>query len=73
MCFEVTRRFNQLKGTHFVFYDVLIHLFCWHYRQCKEELKQQDGHVNIDKWLAKGFAQWFETHVRSLAMDQLTE
>jgi hypothetical protein len=38
---------------------------------CKEELKQQNEQINTDKWLAKGFAKWFQTHVRSLALDQL--
>jgi hypothetical protein len=34
-------------------------------------LKQQGGHhINVDKWLAKGFAKWFQAHVRSLALDQ---
>lgn len=38
---------------------------------CKEELNQQ-GIINVDKWLAKGFSQWFKTHVRYLAFDQFT-
>jgi hypothetical protein len=34
---------------------------------CKEELNRQGGQINVDKWLAKGFAKWFQIHVRSLA------
>jgi hypothetical protein len=32
-------------------------IFVGHCRLCKEELKQQDGDINVNKWLAKGFAK----------------
>jgi hypothetical protein len=40
-----------------------------HCRLCKEELKQQDGDINVNKWLAKGFAKWFKTHVRCFTLE----
>jgi hypothetical protein len=45
--------------------------FCCHCRLCKEELQRQGGNINVDKWLANGFAKWFQAHVRSLALVQL--
>ncbi|KAK1686634.1 hypothetical protein QYE76_047482 [Lolium multiflorum] len=33
---------------------------------CKEELNQQGGQINVDKWLAKGFAKWFQTHIGNM-------
>jgi hypothetical protein len=39
-----------------------------HGRLCKAELKQQDGHISVDKLLAKGFGKWFKTHVRCFSL-----
>ena len=47
--------------------NVLIHMFCWHCRKCKEELNQDESNIHVDKRIAKGFAKWFKNHVRSLA------
>ena len=47
--------------------NVLIHMFCWHCRKCKEELNQEESNIHVDKRVAKGFAKWFKNHVRSLA------
>jgi hypothetical protein len=43
-----------------------------HCRLCKEELKQQDGDMNVNKWLEKGFAKWFKTHVRCFTLESDT-
>nr|XP_051202656.1 uncharacterized protein LOC127316300 [Lolium perenne] len=33
---------------------------------CKEELQRQGGNINVDKWLANGFAKWFQAHIGNL-------
>lgn len=33
---------------------------------CKEELKEQDSRINVDRWLAKNFAKWFQDHIGKL-------
>jgi hypothetical protein len=62
--------FIVLEGTFFCG-CFLIHHFLGHCRLCKEQLKQQDGNIKVDKWLAKGFANWLQNHVRSPALVQL--
>ena len=38
---------------------------------CKEELNKQDCGINVDRWLAKGFAKLFKNHVRSLVLESI--
>ncbi|KAK1650907.1 hypothetical protein QYE76_068712 [Lolium multiflorum] len=36
---------------------------------CKQELNQQGGQINVDRWLAKNFARWFQTHIGKMRND----
>ncbi|XP_071681510.1 uncharacterized protein [Lolium perenne] len=36
---------------------------------CKHELNQRGGQINVDRWLAKNFARWFQTHIGKMRND----
>ncbi|KAK1644427.1 hypothetical protein QYE76_062232 [Lolium multiflorum] len=36
---------------------------------CKQELNQRGGQINVDRWLAKNFARWFQTHIGKMRND----
>ncbi|XP_071683434.1 uncharacterized protein [Lolium perenne] len=36
---------------------------------CKQELNQRGGQINVDRWLAKNFARWFQTHIGKMQND----
>ena len=79
LCSAIAPRFYHISCTlylvHSLYFfclgwhqpNVLIHMFCLHCRKCKEELNQEESKINVDKRVAKGFANWFKNHVRSLA------
>lgn len=80
LCSAIAPRFYHISSTLYLVHslyiffclgwhqpNVLIHMFCWHCRKCKEELNQEESNIHVDKRVAKGFAKWFKNHVRSLA------